>query len=136
MKINRKKKLDLLKEKNRRKGEIFISENNRITYIYEENNERRIIEIVNVSFEIQYKNKWITIVRYDNHHGYMHRHKMITLDTESEIVEKTGVRQKGTHKRVLSWAITDIKSNYIFYKRKIIARTRKKLRSKIDIDFY
>lgn len=120
----------------RRPGEIMLSENNRITYIYKQIETGNIIEIVNASFEVKYLNKWITILRYDSHHGYMHRHRLITLDEETEIVDKIGVKQKGTTKRLLRWAIDDIKTNYIFYKRKIISRTNKKLKSKIDIDFY
>ena len=120
----------------KRLGEILVSENNRLTYIYKESEIKKIIEIINVSFEVKYKHNWITILRYDTHHGYMHRHSLISLDEKTEIIDKIGIRQKGSSKRLLRWAIDDIKSNYISYKRKIIERTVKKLDIQINIDFY
>ena len=66
----------------------------------------------------------------------MHRHTLVSLDDKTETIDTKGVKQKGTNKRLLSWAINDIKNNYIHYKKKVILRSSKKINKKISIDFY
>ena len=116
-------------------SEIPISLNNKLIYAFKQESNK-IIEIVNVCFNIKYKKNWIAILRYDNYHGYMHRHTLISLDDKTETIDTKGVKQKGTNKRLLSWAINDIKNNYIHYKKKVILRSSKKINKKISIDFY
>ena len=52
----------------RRLTQFNLSENNRLTYIYDYSVKRLCMEIVCVSLEIKIKNDWVTILRYDNHH--------------------------------------------------------------------
>lgn len=108
-----------------------ISENNWLTYIYNQDSYGNIIEVVCVSLEIKINNKWKTIIYYDSSHaGVLHRHTINSLETDTDVVDYLSVRKKGNQKRLLSWAIRDIKNKYIFYKKKFIIRC---IRSGINI---
>jgi len=102
---------------------FYLSDNNRVTRIYEQIETGRLVEIVCASLDTHFKGKWITIVRYDTHHGYMHKHERVSIENESTTVTILGVRQKGTRRRLLRWAIRDINTNYLVYKRKFLKRS-------------
>jgi hypothetical protein len=104
------------------KNKISLTQNNRITYIYRILDTGRVVEVICVSLEIRYGEKWRTIIYYDNHHDFLHRHERINLETSSDITTTNGVRQKGTNRRLLRWAIQDISNNYISYKLKFLKR--------------
>ena len=99
---------------------FFLSENNRSTRIFKQIETGKITEIICVSLEIIINNKWETIVYYDNVHGYLHRHERLSASDESETIATLGVRQKGTVRRLLKWAIRDISINYINYKKRFL----------------
>lgn len=127
-----KKKYYKKRNENLRKkhiSEIPLSENNRITYVYSDDLKTNKTEIVCVSLEIRILNEWFTILYYDNHHeGMLHRHNKISYDNEANIVDNEGVRKKGDWKKLLNWAIEDIKNNYIYYKKKFLYRNRSLLK--------
>ncbi len=98
------------------KHDFPLSHEDRITYNYARKlltNE--IVEVINVSFEILIKGKWHTIIRYDSHHGYLHKHIRLTLSDEKTIVEQINI--SGTHSDWLTWAINDLIENFIEYKK-------------------
>ena len=99
---------------------FFLSENNRSTRIFKQIETGKITEIICVSLEIVINSKWETIVYYDNVHGYLHRHERLSASDESETIATLGVRQKGTVRRLLKWAIRDISINYINYKKRFL----------------
>ena len=112
------------------KNSIFLTENNKINYIYKTSLTGKVIEVTNVSLEIYFKKKWVTILRYDNYHGYMHRHVSVSISDNSDTATVLNVRQKGTNRRLLRWAIDDIKERYLIYKTKFLERSGY---SKLDI---
>ena len=88
-------------------NQFFISENNRITYIWRYNKVKKKVDIVCVSLEINISGDWITIIYYDNYHGgLLHRHTRIAYNDEADIVDYNGVKKKGTTNKHLQWAIT------------------------------
>lgn len=98
------------------KHDFFLSHEDRITYNYtKKSSTNEIVEVVNVSFEILIKDKWHTIIRYDSHHGYLHKHIRLTLSDEKTIVEPVNI--PGTHSDWLTWAINDLIENFIEYKK-------------------
>ena len=111
-----------MRYKNKRNGnrhqtkhDFPLSHEDRITYNYSRNpSTKEIIEVVNVSFEVLIKGKWHTVIRYDSHHGYLHKHIRLTLSDEKTIVERVNI--PGTHSNWLTWAINDLIENFMEYK--------------------
>jgi len=117
--------------------EFILSENNKLIYIYKVKPTGKVIEVISVSLNIKVSKKWETIIYYDSTHGYMHRHRRIDLTTDDYIVDREGVRQRGTRRRLLRWAIEDLKKNYIYYKRSFIKNNKIYLnRKNIQVDIY
>ena len=118
----------------RRINQFYLSENNQLTYIYDYSIEQKRMEIVCVSLEIKIKDDWVTILRYDNHHdGILHRHNIIAYNNTANIVDYSGTKRKGNFNNLLSWAIEDIKHNYLIYKRKYLKRNQTLLKD-IEVD--
>lgn len=115
----------------RKTNEQLLTFVDRITYIYKVNaSTRQIVEVVNVSYEVKIEAKWITIVRYDSSHNYLHKHIKVFLESELEITTRDRVKQKGDHKSWLTWAIDDVQKNFYEYRRLFFKR------SKIIDNFY
>ncbi|EKE14007.1 MAG: hypothetical protein ACD_12C00718G0004 [uncultured bacterium] len=134
----RKKYIKKRKEEFEKKhiSEIPLSENNRIIYVYKDNQKTSQTEIVCVSFDIKISEDWITILYYDNHHeGLLHRHNIISYNNKANIVGNDGIRRKGDWKKLLHWAIEDIKKNHIYYKKKFLSRNRSLLRD-IKVEYF
>lgn len=111
--------------KKRHLSEIILSDNNKIIYVYNDDLKTKQTEIVSVSLNIKILDNWVTILYYDNHHeGLLHRHNKISYNNEANIVDNEGVKKKGDWKKLLHWAIEDIKNNYIYYKKKFLYRNR------------
>lgn len=111
----------IVKITKRKKGTVkinnyLLTENDRLTYIYSVDSQREIAEVVNVSYELLINNKWITIVRFDSNHGYLHRHMRISLHDPNTIVDSTNIIKKGNPANWLSWAIKFTNKNYYQYK--------------------
>lgn len=97
-------------------GEITLSPSDRITHsrVLDENNNT--VEVTNVSYEIRFMDEWITIVRFDSTHGYLHRHMLVSLESGIWIVNRGGVIRKGSPNLWYSWAIKDIQRNFSAYR--------------------
>lgn len=104
-------------------AEIYLSHADRITHVSLRNTERRVVEVINVSYEINIDGEWITIVRFDSHHNYLHRHIRISLDDEREIEDTVGVKKKGEPALWYTWAIQYIKVKFIEYRTKFTKRS-------------
>lgn len=104
--------------------EISLTDEDKIIYIYECNEKNDIVEIVNVSYLIFTKEKWITILRFDSEHGYLHGHRRISLNNEREVVFTAGVKKKGGPHRWLTWAVQYLKKNCLDYKRGFLRRSK------------
>ena len=95
--------------------DFLFSHNDRITYVYLRSlKDNAIIEIITVSYDVLIKKRWRTIIRYDSHHGYLHRHVSLSLKDEKDMVEP--LRLPGTHSDWLTWAIQDLLKNFGEYK--------------------
>jgi|SRR3972149_11274125 len=105
-------------------AEIYLSEYDRITHLASINESRKILETVNISYEILLEGKWITIVRFDSHHGYLHRHTRISLTDEAEIEDSVGVKKTGSPHSWYTWAIQDIKRKFIEYRTAFTRRNK------------
>ena len=130
------KKRNPKKNNKKRITQFNLSENNRLTYIFDYSTKRLCMEIVCVSLEIKIKDDWVTILRYDNHHdGILHRHTIIAYNNTADIVDYNGTKRKGNFTRLLHWAIKDIQNNYLTYKRKYLKRNHLLLKG-IEVDEY
>ncbi len=105
-------------------NEIILTEVDKITHIRRVDNKRNILEVINVSYETKIDDEWITIVRYDSAHGFLHRHLRISLIDPQEIINTTGVKKKGTVHIWYTWAIKDILLRYLDYKKGFIERSK------------
>lgn len=94
----------------------LLSEKDRVTYIRLINSQNKISIVINVSYEVLIKNKWITIVRFDSSHGYLHRHLRISLEDPNTIIDSTSIIKKGAPDHWLPWAVKNLSRNYYEYK--------------------
>ncbi len=102
------------------KSGISLTEQDQITYLYKKDKEE-YLEVTNVSYEVRVKNKWITIVRYDSAHGYLHRHIKISLEDEDEVIDLN--IEQGSHHGWLTIAVEDLKANFLEYRRLFFERS-------------
>jgi hypothetical protein len=121
-KVAKKKEESFLLTK---KSGQLLTATDRLIYIYViDTNTNKTIEVVNVSYEIKIEEDWITIIRFDSAHGYLHRHNRISLDVRQETTTRDSVKQKGNPKRWLTWAIHDIQNNFFEYRRLFFKRSK------------
>lgn len=124
--VNQKKKY-LIKEDNLGKAsstvkkDFYLSDTDRITYCYEHlSKSGQVVKVVNVSYEVNIQEEWITVVRFDSDHGYLHRHTRISLNNRATIVDQNGLVIRGTAKHWLSWSIRHLTKGYDIYKKKFL----------------
>lgn len=106
--------------------EIPLSEKDRIIYIYKLSEARKMMEIATVSYVSLIKGEWVTIVRYDNdpsHDVKLHVHITNSFQDRNDVPSWANVRQKGTVRRLHTWAVEDLKNNYEVYKKKFLKRS-------------
>lgn len=107
--------------------ELYMTSSDRIanTYMIDSKGVKR--EITTVSYECLIKGEWVTIVYYDNdesHNDKLHVHFKVSLQNqEYEAPQSKSVRQRGTVRRLNTWAVEDLKSHYIEYRRKFFKRS-------------
>ncbi len=104
--------------------EIPLTKTDRITYVYaRDKTTDSIREVINVSYEAWIKKHWLTILRYDSTHGYLHQHTRFSLTKEKEFISKERVLQTGNHQDWLTFAIADIKTNFSSYRQAFLKRS-------------
>jgi hypothetical protein len=122
-KISTKKRPLLIKKEKVLQREILLTEKDRINYIYKRDSLGKVIEVTNVSYDINIRDEWVTIVRYDSSHGILHVHRKISFTDPRDTPSTLGVKRKGDHTKWLTWAISDIKSKFEDYKRGFLKRS-------------
>lgn len=116
--------IEKLKGRNIKRQHQALSYEDRITIIYQINNNEEITEVVNVSYEIYIKERWVTILRYDSEHGFLHRHMRILISDDQEIRTRMGVIRRGNPHKWLTWAIDDLHKTYLDHKRGFVKRNK------------
>lgn len=127
MKKQKRKKFHKYKSRSKESlvtSEFPLTEQDRITYSYKKDDRGKYIEVTNVSYEGRIRDEWITIVRYDSSHGYLHRHTRISLSNESETTHTNRVIKRGSHHKWLTWAIKDLRANFVDYRRLFFKRSK------------
>lgn len=115
---------------NTKTQEFYLTEVDKITYAKGTDEKNIILEVVNVSYEIRIKDQWITILRYDSEHGFLHCHMRISLSDQEDAVTTAHVIKKGTPHEWLTWSINDVIRNYQRYRREFMKRSKL-----VDIDY-
>lgn len=105
-------------------NEIILTEADRVTHIRRVDSKRTILEVINVSYETKVDDEWMTIVRYDSTHGFLHRHLRVSLNDPKEIINTTGVKKKGSVHAWYTWAVKDILLKYLDYRKGFIERSK------------
>lgn len=106
------------------KRDYLLSESDRITFCYENiPKTRKIVKVVNVSYEFNIDGQWITLIRFDSDHGYLHRHIRVSLQNKATIVDQNNLVIRGTAKHWLSWAIRHLTREYYLYREKFLKRS-------------
>jgi hypothetical protein len=104
--------------------EIPLTNTDRITYVYVKDKTMDVIQkVINVSYEAWIERGWLTILRYDSTHGYLHQHTRFSLTQEKEFISKEHILQTGSHPEWLTFAIADIKTNFSSYRRAFFHRS-------------
>ena len=126
-KANKRKKYQRAKQKYEQKisrlQEIPLAEHDRITYLYKRDRDNTIYEVTNVSYEIRIENVWVTIIRYDSFHGFLHKHILVSLENPTDTPTDVDIDKQGDHAEWLTWAINDIKKNFSNYKLEFLKRS-------------
>jgi hypothetical protein len=104
--------------------EIPLTDTDRITYVYVKDKTSDVIQkVINVSYEAWVEKSWLTILRYDSTHGYLHQHTRFSLIQEKEFISKEHILQLGSHQDWLTWAIENIKINFMAYRQAFFKRS-------------
>lgn len=137
VKISQKfKSQELHKELIKNEETFPLTEIDRLTKIYKVNKDGKISEITCASLEIKINKEWITIVYYDSFHsGLLHKHVTVSMVDRSDSPTTDGVRKKGTQRKLLTWAIKDITTNYFYYKRNFFRRSKISFKDTIDMQY-
>mgnify|MGYP001593228365 CR=1 FL=1 len=100
---------------------FLLTETDKIIWIYKRNESGVVVEVTCVGYEILLGNDWITIIYYDSFHGgLLHRHMRISLEDDSDVVSESGVKRSGSQKELLTWAMKNLRTRYLEYKRSFI----------------
>ena len=136
-KISQKLKFRKIRETLIKNEETFpLTEVDKLTKIYKVDKHGKIYEITCVSLEIRINKEWITIVYYDSFHdGSLHKHVTVSMADRSDSPTTDGVRKKGTQRKLLTWAIKDITTNYFYYKRNFFRRSKIPFKDTIDMQY-
>jgi len=101
---------------------IVLTPEDQIIYIYECDENRKTTEVVNVSYQILLDFNWVSIIRFDSEHGYLHRHIRVSVENEIEVVSTAGVVKKGSPRHWLTWAVEHLKKNYLGYRKNFLKK--------------
>lgn len=108
-------------------AEIYLGETDKIVYVNKLLKTRRMVEITTVAYSSLIKGEWITIVYYDNEpsHGVsLHVHITDNFTDRKDASTTDGVRQRGTVRRLHTWAVENLKNNWIYFKRAFLKRSK------------
>ena len=109
---------------------LNIIKTDRISFSVLRNENNNLRKIENISYEINIKNSWEWIVRYDDHggKGYLHRHHRLSLEDNSDIISIADIKKYKNKDHELTWVCKDIKRKYLVY--------RSRLLKKMKLDLY
>lgn len=111
-------------------AEIFLGETDKIVYINKLLKTRKMVEITTVAYVSLIKGEWITLVYYDNEpsHGVnLHVHITDNYIDRNNAATTDGVRQRGSVRRLHTWAVENLKNNWVFYKHAFLRRSKLKI---------
>lgn len=105
---------------------LNIAKSDRISFSALMTKKREIRKIENVSYDILIEDKWINIVRFDDHGGIgvLHKHTKIALNDERDIESYEGIKKSESKIKQFNWAFKDIKRNYLSYRSKFLKNSR------------
>lgn len=94
----------------------------RISFSVLRNNKNKLRRIENISYEINIKDRWEWIVRYNDHGGtgLLHRHVRISLQGDSDVESSTGIKKYKNKDYELTWVCDDIKRNYLVFRKRFL----------------
>lgn len=104
-------------------AEFPLTDEDKVIYVYEINAAQKVSEVVNVSYQALMVGSWVTLLRFDSEHGFLHGHRRISLRNEQEVVFTAGVKRKGTPHHWLTWAIEYLIKNHLDYKKSFLKRS-------------
>lgn len=104
--------------------EFNLSGEDKVIYVYDVYENGKIAEIVNVSYQLLIDDNWITILRFDSEHGFLHGHMRISINDPTEVAFTAGVKKKGDPHTWLTWAMKRIRKSYLEYKRGFLKRSK------------
>lgn len=101
---------------------LNIVQADRISFSVLRNQENVIIKIENISYEINFKDRWEWVVRYDDHGGTgsLHAHIRISLDNERDIESSEGIKKYKNKNYQLTWVCKNINKNYLLLRKRIL----------------
>lgn len=111
---------------------IQSSEEDRIIYTYERNDDYNVLDVTNVSQQTWINGDWVTVRRFDSEDGFLHVHNKLSIHDSDGFKTIVGVKQKGDPHIWLTWAIDDIKKRFVDSKRTFLKRSNQFTKWEID----
>lgn len=98
------------------------AQTDRISFSVLRNEINRLRRVENISYEINIKDQWEWIVRYDDHggRGPLHRHFRLSLKDNRIVESTTGIKKYKNKDFELAWVCDDIRRNYLIYRSKFL----------------
>ncbi len=94
----------------------------RISFSVLRNDKNQLRKIENISYEVNIKDKWEWVARYDDHGGagLLHRHVRVSLQSSSDVESSEGIKKYKNKDHELAWVFKDIKRNYWIFRSKFL----------------
>jgi hypothetical protein len=110
------------------RGSIILTDRNRITYIWEADDNYKVWNIICVSLDTLINEGWETVLRYDTCHGPLHIHVRRSIEDDISAVTPFPVQVSGTKGELLHFAIDNIKNKYVRFRETFIRRSKNYLK--------
>lgn len=114
---------------------FFLSDTDKLTCIYKIDQKGTPREVDSVTYSTKLGNSWETVVYFDDVHGFLHRHRRITLENETNSLDFPLGKNSNNHRKNLRHAMNDIEKNFYFYRRHLLKANSSYIK-KCNIDIY
>lgn len=101
---------------------LNIAKYDRISFSVLINKRREVRKIENISYDILIDDRWVNVLRYDDHGGIglLHKHTKVAINDTREIESSEGIKRSPNKQTQFRWAFKDIKRNYLNYRTKFL----------------
>lgn len=112
-----------------------LSDTDKLTCLYKIDKKGKTREVDSVTYCTKLGGKWEMVVYFDDVHGFLHRHRRVTVENETNNLDLPLGKNSNNHHRNLRYAMNDIEKNFYFYRRHLLKASNSYIK-KCNIDIY